>query len=198
MLGVVLVLFRRLRKTEKPPIQQLINALHRERPRSYPDNRTMSGDSLPWQSSIYTDRPGQGLTSTGEGTFNDQQSHIRSPSSDLTSEVTSFAAPVRREYQPLHVHSTKSLDELRVVRQMEINQRLQNAQREMYNLTLRQSVQGGHGSTTSDFGRSETEEEMVAMREQIRQLTAQIEQLQAERSSDWAQGLSNAPPPAYN
>ena len=157
----------------------------------------MSGDSLPWQSSIYTDRPGQGLTSAGGGTFNDQQSHTRSPSSDLVSEVTSFV-PVRREYQPLHVHSTKNRDELRVVRQMEINQRLQNAQREMHNLTLRQSMQGGHGSTTSDFGRSETEEEMVAMREQIRQLTAQIEQLQAERSSDWAQGLSNAPPPAYN
>ena len=150
----------------------------------------MSGDSLQWQSSICTDRPGQ-------GTFNDQHSHIRSPSSDLASEVTSFV-PVLREYQPLHVHSTKSRDELRIVRQMEIDQRLQSAQREMYNLALRQSMQGGHSSTTSDFGRSEAEEEMVAMREQIRQLKTQIEQLQAERSSDWAQGLSDAPPPAYN
>jgi hypothetical protein len=87
--------------------------------------------------------------------------------------------PVRREYQPPHVYSTKSRDELRVVRQMEINQRLQNAQREMYNLTLRQSIQGGHGSTTSDCGRSETEDEMVTMREQIRQLKTQIEQLHA-------------------
>ena len=84
------------------------------------------------------------------------------------------------------------------MRQMEINQRLQNAQQEMYNLTSRQ-IHGGLSSPTSDFDRQESERdsEMVSMREQIRQISTQIEQLQRERSSDWALGLSDEPPPAY-
>ena len=106
--------------------------------------------------------------------------------------------PVRREFQSLHVHGVRTQDELRAMRQMEINQRLQNAQQEMYNLTSRQ-MQGGLGLPTSDFERQESERdsEMVSMREQIRQISSQIEQLQRERSSDWALGLSDEPPPAY-
>ena len=150
-------------------------------------------------SSIYTDNPDQKLTSVGRGSFNDQQSHTRSPSSNLASEIT-LLTPVRRDNQPVpaHPHSAKSRDELRAVRQTEINERLQNAQREMYNLTSRQSMRSGPGSSTSDVGRRETENEMETMREQIRQLKTQIEQLQSERSSDWALGLSDNPPPAYD
>ena len=109
--------------------------------------------------------------------------------------------PVRREYQPLplHAHSTKSRDELRTVRQMDINQRLRNAQLEIHNLTARQTMPSGPGSSISDASaaRQETGHEMETMREQIRHLTTQIEQLQSERTSDWAQGLSDEPPPAY-
>ena len=138
------------------------------------------------------------LTSGGRGSSN-QQSHNRSPSSNLASEVT-LLVPVRRDNQPppAHPHSTKSRDELRAVRQMEINQRLQNAQREMYDLTSRESMRSGPGSSTSDVGRQGAEHEMETMRESIRQLRTQIEQLQSERSSDWALGLSDNPPPAYD
>ena len=146
---------------------------------------------------IYTDSLDQRLTSVGRGSFNDQQSHIRSPSSNLASEVT-LLVPARRDNQPLsvHPHSTKSRDELRALRQTEINRRLQNAQHEIYNLTSRQSMRSGPGSSTSDA--QGTENEMETMREQIRQLKTQIEQLQSERSSDWALGLSDNPPPAYD
>ena len=84
---------------------------------------------------------------------------------------------------------------------MDINQRLQNAQLEIRNLTSRQTMHSGPGSSVSDAGRQETGQEtgheMETMREQIRHLTSQIEQLQSERTSDWAQGLSDEPPPAY-
>ena len=139
------------------------------------------------------------MTSVGRGPLNDQQNHIRSPSSNLASEVT-LLTPVRRDNQPLpvHPHTTKSRDELRAVRQTELDQRLQNAQREMQDLTSRQSVRSVPGSSTSDVGRQGMENEMETMREQIRQLRTLIEDLQSERSSDWALGLSDDPPPAYD
>lgn len=198
VLAAVLILFRRLQKKEKTPTQQPISAFNRQAPRGYHDDVAMSDSHLPWQGSVYADSPNQGLMSASTGVFQDQQSHFRSPSSDLGSDATTLA-PIRREYQALHAHSTKSRDELRAVRQMDINQRLQNAQQEMRNLTSRQTMRSGPASliTASDVGRQETEHEMETMREQIRHLTTQIEQLQTERSSDWAQGLSDEPPPAY-
>jgi hypothetical protein len=183
---------RRAREGKAP--KSPISAFSREPPQRHREDLAMSGSLLPWQASICAGSPSQGFSPS---TFSDQQSHCRSPSSDLGSGAATLV-PLRREYQPLHIHVTKSRDDLRAVRQREIDQRLQNVQQEMYNLTSRQSMRGGHSSTTSNFGRSETEDEMVTMREQIRQLKTQIEQLQGERSSDWAQGLSDEPPPAYN
>ena len=191
---VALILRRRSRRREGKAPKPPISAFSREPPQPYREDLAMSGSHLRPQASVCAGSPNQGFPPSA---FSDQQSHFRSLSSDLGSE-TATLMPFRREYQPLHIHATKSRDDLRAVRQREINQRLENVQQEMYNLTLRQSVQGGHGSSTSNVGRSETEDEMVTMRDQIRQLTTQIEQLQAERSSDWAQGLSDEPPPAYN
>ena len=202
--GLMLILFaaalifrhRSRRIREGTSLKSPISAFSREPPQRHREDLVMSGSHLPWQASICAGSPSQGFS---RSTFSDQQSHCLSPSSasDLGSGAPTLV-PLRREYQPLHIHVTKSRDDLRALRQREIDQRLQNVQQEMYNLTLRQSMQGGHSTTTSNFGRSETEDEMVTMREQIRQLKTQIEQLQAERSSDWAQGLSDEPPPAYN
>ena len=131
---------------------------------------------LPWQRFVYNRNPRRG-----------------SDLSDLTSECT--LVPVRRE--PF-ISSTKSRDELRAVRQIEINQRLQSAEQEMHNLTSRQlTLHGGTDTSSEQHGRQEAEHEMGCMRDQILELRAQIEQLQAERSSDWAEGLCDMPPPAY-
>jgi uncharacterized coiled-coil protein SlyX len=192
----VFILFRRLQKKQKTHTQQPISAFNQQPPQGYRGDPAMSNPHLPWQNSGGTD-PSQGLMSSSTGAFHDQQSHFRSPSSDLGSDATTLL-PVRREFQPLHAHSTKSRDELRTVRQMDINQRLQNAQLEIRNLTSRQTMHSGPGSSVSDVGRQETGHEMETMREQIRHLTSQIEQLQSERTSDWAQGLSDEPPPAYD
>ena len=178
--GVValLILYRRLRKKRGLSVP-IISTFNQQRPQSY---RTMRSSHLPWQGSIYNGNTGSV----------DQQSHNHSPSrSDLASEMT--LVPVRRETFGQY---NKSQDELRAVRQMEINLRLQSAQQEMQNLTSRQLMHGDF-DTSSEYGRRDTEHEMGTMREQICELRAQIEQLQAERSSDWAQGLSDEPPPAY-
>ena len=70
--------------------------------------------------------------------------------------------------------------------------RLQTAQREMQNLAARQAAQSEPGSSSSEVEREESGREMEAIHEQIRQLGAQISQLQVERSSNWAQ---ESPPP---
>jgi len=54
------------------------------------------------------------------------------------------------------------------------------------------------GSLSSEArGQAETEQELEGVREQMRRFRTQIEHLQMDRSSDWAQGLSDEPPPAY-
>jgi len=181
----LLILFRHRLGKKRGPTEPIVTTFNQQQPQSYLDDLAMRSSHLPWQGSVYTGN--LGLIASY-----DQQSHIRSPSSDLASESTML--PVRRE---LFAHSTKNRDELRAVRQMEINLRLQSAQQEMQNLTSRQLMNGAP-HTSSEYGRQETEHEIGTMREQIRELRTQIEQLQAERSSDWAQGLSDQPPPAYH
>ncbi len=108
--------------------------------------------------------------------------------------------PVRREFQLPQALNTKDRgrDELRALRQMEIDMRLQTAQREMQNLTSRQTIQSEPGSSSGEAEREESGREMETIHEHIRQLRAQISQLQMERSSDWAQGLTDEPPPPYH
>ena len=107
--------------------------------------------------------------------------------------------PLRREYQRLQASSTKGRGrgELRALRQMEIDMRLQTAQREMQSLTSSQAAQSEPGSSSSEVEREASGREMEAIHEQIRQLRAQISQLQMEHSSSWAQGLTDEPPPPY-
>ena len=79
---------------------------------------------------------------------------------------------------------------------MEIDSRLQTAQREMQNLASRQEVQNEPGPSSGEVEREGAGPEVVqmeAIHEQIRQLRAQMSQLQMERSSNWVQ--DEAPPP---
>jgi hypothetical protein len=75
--------------------------------------------------------------------------------------------------------------------------RLQIAQREMQNLASRQAARGEPSSSSSEVERVGLGLEMDAIHEQIRQLRAQMSQLQMERSSSWAEGLTDEPPPPY-
>ncbi|KAF8650106.1 hypothetical protein AX14_008629 [Amanita brunnescens Koide BX004] len=106
--------------------------------------------------------------------------------------------PVRREGQSPRAPNRKDRgrDELRALRHMEIDSRLQTAQREMQNLASRQEAQSGPGPSSGDVEREGSGLEMVqmeAIHEQIRQLRTQMSQLRMERSSNWTQDA--APPP---
>jgi len=174
---------------QRKPKEPILTSFNQQPPQGYHDEVTDSNTHLPLQSFIYNE-------STSSGTLYDQRTRIFLPAGE---SVTSI--PVRRENQSLYPYRTKNRDELRAVRQMEIDQRLQTAQQEMHNLTSRQSAIGGEPgsglSLSSEARGQEMEHEMVIMRERIHQLRMRIEQLQMERSSDWAQGLSDDPPPAY-
>ncbi|PFH51669.1 hypothetical protein AMATHDRAFT_58420 [Amanita thiersii Skay4041] len=104
------------------------------------------------------------------------------------------------------VTSAKFREHVRSQRQMEIHTRLETAQREMNNLATRRSLHHSMRSSSSRTGSgarngvestTEAEQEMEALREQIRALRTQIDYLQAQQQSDWALGLSDEPPPAY-
>ena len=80
---------------------------------------------------------------------------------------------------------------------MEIDSRLQTAQSEMQNLAARQEAQSEPDPSASEVGRERSGPEMEDIHEQIRQLRAQMSQLQMERSSNLAQGLTDEAPPPY-
>ncbi|KAF8343333.1 hypothetical protein F5887DRAFT_1075891 [Amanita rubescens] len=174
----VLVLFRRSGKkwTGLTSLNQ----------RSHGNHGAMSDARLPSENSIHNQ-------SRGSGILTDLHSPIRSTLPDLAN-ASATLVPVRRGDQPPH---PKNRNEVRAFRQMEINRRLQSAQQEMLNLTSRQTVmgRGGPSSSFADGARGRGAEIQL---EQIRQLRTEIEQLLLQLSSDWAQGLSDEPPPAYH
>ncbi|KAF8350376.1 hypothetical protein F5887DRAFT_1208434 [Amanita rubescens] len=170
---LVAILFRRSRMKRKRPIEPVIASFNQQPFHGYRDEVAMR------QISINNENP-HSVTSY-----------------DLASGSAPLLVPVRREHQLLQALNTKDRgqDELRALRQMEIDVRLQTAQQEMQNLTSRQTIQREPGSSSSEAGSGR---EMETIHEHIRQLRAQISQLQMERSSDWAQGLTDEPPPPYH
>ncbi|KAF8343331.1 hypothetical protein F5887DRAFT_1075889 [Amanita rubescens] len=136
--------------------------------------------------------------------FHQEPSHgngddVAISNSHILSEFITGLVPVRREYHSLHPHSVTNRDEVRAERQREIDQRLQIVQQEMHNFNSRQNTMRRRpGSLLSEArGQAETEQELEGVREQMRRFRTQIEHLRMDRSSDWAQGLSDEPPPAY-
>jgi len=146
----------------------------------------MSDAHLPWENSIHNENRGSGVLTD-----------LHSPTLPGLTNASTTLVPVRRGYQP-----PKNRDEVRAFRQMEINRRLQGAQQEMLNLTSRQIAMESNVPSSSFAdgvtGQGMEENGAEAQLEQIRQLRNEMEQLRMQLSSDWAQGLSDEPPPAYH
>ena len=86
--------------------------------------------------------------------------------------------------------------DVRAARQMEISERIRAAQREMDQLTAAQGTQpAGSGRVPTP---APTQQEMASLRNQVQELRNRIEQMQNQQQSDWALGLSDEPPPAYD
>ncbi|KAF8891361.1 hypothetical protein BD779DRAFT_1670977 [Infundibulicybe gibba] len=87
----------------------------------------------------------------------------------------------------------RSTEEVRHARQLKLDQQIQAARQEMWDL---KSEVGRRGSM-SKRGLPKNNEEMTAMKEQMEAMKQQIEYLQSQQQSPWARGLSDDPPPGY-
>lgn len=99
--------------------------------------------------------------------------------------------------QAQHFPQDHTTEAVRRSRQMEIDRQLRAVKQEMRGLKTDFHVEATRRESITTGGRSE-ETEMSDMREQIRTMKEQIEYLQAQQESPWAQGLSDEPPPGYS
>ncbi|KAF5387048.1 hypothetical protein D9615_001533 [Tricholomella constricta] len=95
-------------------------------------------------------------------------------------------------------------EQLRRERQAELDQQLQNLLREMQELNKDRKLEEGTPGSPSSYAplsppqTRQREQEIAVMREQMQQMRAHIEYLQVQQNSEWAQGLSDEPPPGYS
>ncbi|KAF9469396.1 hypothetical protein BDZ94DRAFT_1303868 [Collybia nuda] len=111
-----------------------------------------------------------------------------------TGSVGSSVAPVPPAKAFLQSYTTEAV---RKSRQMEIDRQMRVVKQEMRDLKTDFHMETSRRASVTTGGRSE-ETEMSDMREQIRMMKEQIEYLQAQQQSPWAQGLSDEPPPGYS
>lgn len=88
-------------------------------------------------------------------------------------------------------------EEVRRVRQLEIDRQMRAVKQEMRDMKTDFHMEATQGVPVTSGGRSE-ETEMKDMRDQIRMMKDQIEYLQSQQESPWAQGLTDEPPPGYS
>jgi len=194
----MLFLLLRLRQSKKLGSPVPVLDLDSPHPEAHRDSAASS--RTPWQNTVYsasserlgrTDSP-LGAVTHPIGTAS--QTRLMQPPDNAIFPLLSEASnPAQRAQQPFSGHSARSREKLRAMRQTEINERLQSAQQEMSNLTLSQPTQlASQGQRPG-----QTDQEMASLREQIEELRSQIGNLQGQRQSDWALGLTDDQPPAY-
>ncbi|KIL61093.1 hypothetical protein M378DRAFT_167454 [Amanita muscaria Koide BX008] len=91
---------------------------------------------------------------------------------------------------------------LREARQRELDERIRSARHELDNLRSLRNARSaddiGDPSAAGPSRPTSSSPELALLRNEMQQLRDQMDYLQAQRESDWAQGLSNEPlPPAY-
>ncbi|KAM6500191.1 hypothetical protein JOM56_003205 [Amanita muscaria] len=185
---VSLVLIRRISQRKGTKYRSVQNAT--ERPsqdprRGYVTATHISSEQLGAAGSM----PRFGALHIETGSHSQSRSLSSTDNLDLPSSGGSLT-PMRRHQEPsAHLPGTSNQEKLRIMRQREINDRLQLAQREMSSLASRQ-ISPSEGSSSAG-------QEMASLREQVQELRDQIGDLQTQRSSDWAMGLTDEQPPAY-
>ncbi|KAM6500173.1 hypothetical protein JOM56_003187 [Amanita muscaria] len=101
------------------------------------------------------------------------------------------------DHQPMQNKAAR----LRQSRQREFDERIQSAQHELDNLRSLRNARSADdigGPSAAGSSRPTSSLELALLRNGMQQLRDQMDYLQAQRESDWAQGLSNEPlPPAY-
>ncbi|RDB27678.1 hypothetical protein Hypma_003230 [Hypsizygus marmoreus] len=121
------------------------------------------------------------------------------PSGAIMLPAKSDQAPTFRSRPPvsppLHGSQLDTTETTRRARQQELDRQLRAVKQEMRDLTM--DIQAERTPEGSRQVRSE-DVELMEMREQMRLMREQIEFLRTQQQSDWAQGLSDNPPPGYS
>ncbi|KAF9014184.1 hypothetical protein BDQ17DRAFT_446586 [Cyathus striatus] len=92
------------------------------------------------------------------------------------------------------VGSDTPLEKIRQARQSELDRRLHAMNKEMDELRTGKVVHPIHASSATVLG---DDSEISRMQEHMQAMQAQVELLQSQQQSPWAQGLSNNAPPGY-
>jgi len=131
-------------------------------------------------------------TNTGEG----QLLPTDPPISSVSPTTSQGRGSDRNIGSPPLTTSNSTREQLQQIRQDQLNAQMLAIQREMRELN---NETGRRATMTRPpkGGMNAGERELVQMREQIRTMREQIEFLQSNQDSAWAQGLSDDPPPGY-
>ncbi|KIL67183.1 hypothetical protein M378DRAFT_160189 [Amanita muscaria Koide BX008] len=116
----------------------------------------------------------------------------------LDIDVPPHHQPYRKHEIPVSVHepTQSKTARLQEARQRELDERILSTQHELDNLgSLRNASSADEASDPSALGPSQFSPELALLRNEMQQLRDRMDYLQAQRESDWAQGLSNEPPP---
>lgn len=185
---VSLVLIRRISQRKRTKYRSVQNATEhpsQDPRRGHVTATHISSEQLGAAGSM----PRFGALHIETGSHSQSRSLSSTDNLDLPSSGGSLT-PMRRHQEPsAHLPGTSNQEKLRIMRQREINDRLQLAQREMSSLASRQ-ISPSEGSSSAG-------QEMASLREQVQELRDQIGDLQTQRNSDWALGLTDEQPPAY-
>ncbi|KIL56218.1 hypothetical protein M378DRAFT_28373 [Amanita muscaria Koide BX008] len=115
----------------------------------------------------------------------------------LDIDIPPHHQPYRKREIPISVHepTQSKAARLRETRQRELNERILSTQHELDNS---RSLQNARSADETTAGPSQLSPELALLRNDMQQLRDRMDYLQAQRESDWAQGLSDEPlPPAY-
>ncbi|KAM6502861.1 hypothetical protein JOM56_002838 [Amanita muscaria] len=121
------------------------------------------------------------------------------PSDPSTSEYTRFPPSSSSATVRNHKPERSKAATLREARRMEIDRRIQSAQRDMDNLkSVQNASSAGEIGSPSAPDQPRGMQELASLRNELQQLRDQIGNLQAQREPDLASSLSNEPlPPVY-
>ncbi|KIL63984.1 hypothetical protein M378DRAFT_163687 [Amanita muscaria Koide BX008] len=125
--------------------------------------------------------------------------HRHDPSAPSASEYTRFPPSSSSAIVRNHAPERSTAAILGEARQMEIDKRIQSAQREMDSVkSVRNARSAGEIGSPSAPDQPRRMEKLASLRNELQQLRDQIGNLQAQREPDLAPGLSNEPlPPVY-
>lgn len=114
------------------------------------------------------------------------------PSRDPIPINISVPPPQRPPQTKADLRRMQEIATHRQIRQADLQNQMRRIKQEM------RELQAGSGNGASFYGGAGDDGDISDMREQIALMKAHIDRLQAHQSSEWAQGLSDEPPPDYS